>query len=93
MNALFACIIRSQFAVIQCTEVNCIWMRDTHSIRPYKYLNAICTPVCHRFGKNKHSWGGIAGCQRGQQPKTATGGDSVSRPYVPVDTKRLGEVR
>lgn len=36
----------------------------------------------------------MAGCQRGQQPKTWTVETaSVSGPYVPADTKTLGEAR
>lgn len=36
-----------------------------------------------------------AGRERVQQPKTGTGGDSVSAPYVPAGTKGLhvGELR
>lgn len=41
--------------------------------------------------KKNHNWSGIAGRQRGQQPRTGTDGRRVSRPGVPSGTKRLGE--
>lgn len=60
--------------------------------------------ICHPEGRKKvgrpkqhgsepqsrkdHSLGGIAGRPREQQPKTGTGGGSVSGHYVPACTKR-----
>lgn len=42
-------------------------------------------------GQERSQLCGIAGHQRGQQ-KTGTGGGSLSGPYVPAGTQRLGEV-
>lgn len=41
--------------------------------------------------RKDHSWGGIERHQRRQQPKSGTGGGSVSGPYVSAGMMRLDE--
>lgn len=70
------------------TAQNILLMRKRNQIGHVLKIqnNRICTTEL-----TWHLEGGIAGHQRGQQ-KTGTGGGSLSGPYVPAGTQRLGEV-